>query len=441
MIEEKSIKYGFLIITSFILLSLLTPFIVPEERVKYWNDGNYWIKNPKLAPPKWYNYFTSKDRTPTEILTPKQKKIENFNSLRMYNFSFEYDYTYYVPPQDIWINLNVNSSNALYEVSFIRPDRINILLLQGEVQKGEISLKTRQEVRKTVMNFAMEKLDVKTFNQLTFNPFEYLFSSKSGNPLKGVYRIDVVIYSFNQSDVIEEPSIRIVGSCYGILGTDNMGRDLFVGFIWAMRNTLFLALFVALFTVFFGTLFGLITGYIDSRLSKALEFVNKVFLALPVLPTALIITYLISVQSVGKSVELSTFEFSIILSALLWGKPARSIKAIVEQEKVQEYVTVAESIGASKFYILRRHILKKVLPYSFAVLSITVPKVIVLISLFGFFGIVPGINWGSFMAEALERGGFYGGVWWWIIPPGLAIALIGIGFVLINKGIEKWLGI
>lgn len=85
--------------------------------------------------------------------------------------------------------------------------------------------------------------------------------------------------------------------------------------------------------------------------------------------------------------------------------------------------------------------MRKVLPYSFAVLSIIVPKVIVLISLFGFFGIVPGINWGSFMAEALEGGGFYGGVWWWIIPPGLAIALIGIGFVLINKGIEKWLGI
>ncbi len=60
-------------------------------------------------------------------------------------------------------------------------------------------------------------------------------------------------------------------------------------------------------------------------------------------------------------------------------------------------------------------------------------KVVALISVFGFFGLIPGTNWGgSFMIEAMSQGGaLYGGYWWWVVAPGLAMGFLSAGLALV----------
>lgn len=58
-------------------------------------------------------------------------------------------------------------------------------------------------------------------------------------------------------------------------------------------------------------------------------------------------------------------------------------------------------------------------------------KVVVLILVFGFFGLILGMNWGFFMIEVMSQGVFYGGYWWWVVVLGFVMGFLSVGFVFV----------
>lgn len=58
-------------------------------------------------------------------------------------------------------------------------------------------------------------------------------------------------------------------------------------------------------------------------------------------------------------------------------------------------------------------------------------KVVVLILVFGFFGLILGMNWGFFMIEVMSQGVFYGGCWWWVVVLGFVMGFLSVGFVFV----------
>ena len=181
------------------------------------------------------------------------------------------------------------------------------------------------------------------------------------------------------------PQVIVQGEAYGLLGTDNYGRGIWVGFVKSMRNTLYLALVTSVIIVVLGFLIDSISGYFDNEVSKVVTFLLEVLTALPVLPILIVITWVISTQGMGEKVIVPPLKFMLILAFLLMGKFAKTIRMVTIKEKAREYIMVEVSLGASGVYILRRHIGPIVLEHALRHFTFLMPRIVALISLFGFF--------------------------------------------------------
>lgn len=79
---------------------------------------------------------------------------------------------------------------------------------------------------------------------------------------------------------------------------------------------------------------------------------------------------------------------------LIFGKFVKIIRFIVIKEKVNEYVKVVVSMGVGVFWVLRKYIFFFVGEFFLRYLIMFLVKVVVLILVFGFFGLILGMNWG-----------------------------------------------
>ncbi|WP_457753060.1 ABC transporter permease subunit [Thermococcus sp.] len=216
-----------------------------------------------------------------------------------------------------------------------------------------------------------------------------LFSADSDfDTLKGTYTFRVLC------NCSAPPEIIVYGASYGLLGTDSYGRDIWVGFVKGMVSTLYLALFTTFMIIALGLVLGLISGYFKNLLSSIVTFFLEVLTALPILPILVVLTWVMSRQGIGAHVEVNPVKFMLLVSILLVGKFAKTIRIMTIQEKSREHVTASISLGASGVHVIRKHILPVVLEHSVRYFTFLMPRIVALISIFGFFGLIPGVNLG-----------------------------------------------
>jgi len=109
------------------------------------------------------------------------------------------------------------------------------------------------------------------------------------------------------------------------------------------------------------------------------------------------------------------------------------------QIKEETYIEAAHAFGASSSRIVFKHMIPILIPYSFASMALYVPRAIVYeasISLLGL-GDSTIVTWGQILHDALTGGAVLNGLWWWVIPPGLFIALMGMTFAFIGFAMDK----
>ncbi|MEM1951012.1 MAG: ABC transporter permease, partial [Candidatus Nitrosocaldus sp.] len=121
-----------------------------------------------------------------------------------------------------------------------------------------------------------------------------------------------------------------------------------------------------------------------------------------------------------------------------WVGIAKVSRSIALQIKSLAYVEAAELMGQSSIKIIFRHIFPQLLPYTFASIAISVPGAIITEAGLSFLGLgdptMP--TWGQILHDANLYGAAARGLWWWIVPPGLMIALTGLAFVLIGNALD-----
>jgi peptide/nickel transport system permease protein len=96
-------------------------------------------------------------------------------------------------------------------------------------------------------------------------------------------------------------------------------------------------------------------------------------------------------------------------------------------------------MGQSELKIIFKHVIPQLLPLTFASIAISVPAAILGEAALSFLGLgdpsVP--TWGQILHEANTAGAASRGLWWWIMPPGVMIALTGLSFVLIGNTLDS----
>lgn len=214
------------------------------------------------------------------------------------------------------------------------------------------------------------------------------------------------------------------------LGTTTTGQDIFSQMVYGTRTSVFWGLITGLAVTAISVVVGLVGGYFGGIVDETLSLITNVFLVLPALPLAIVLAAYFPRGPL-------TISLVIMFSNWAWG--ARVLRAQTLSMRTREFVTAARSSGETAWRI----IFHEIFPNEIAIVaagfvSTTVYVVLTWASLeFLGLGDPNTISWGGILHWAQQADSIFSGLWWWFIPPGLCIALLGAGLSLINFGIDE----
>lgn len=216
-----------------------------------------------------------------------------------------------------------------------------------------------------------------------------------------------------------------------LLGTNEVGQDIFSQVIWGSRTSLVVAIAGGGLTVVLGVLIGvgsgLVGGLVDSVVTRAVD----VFLAIPVLPLLIVVATLAGPTLVTVV---------LVLALLGWPAASRMMRSQTLSVRQRGFVESARGFGGGSFYLIRRHIAPAIGPLIVAGFIDFASVAIVIEAGLAFLGLSDPttVSWGTVLNQALGHPGLYfSALWtWWVLPAGLAITLAVLGFSFIGLGIE-----
>ncbi|APX33824.1 ABC transporter permease [Brachybacterium sp. P6-10-X1] len=215
-----------------------------------------------------------------------------------------------------------------------------------------------------------------------------------------------------------------------LLGTTQTGQDVLAQLAWATRGSLLVGVIVAVLALFLSGFFGILGGYLGGWLDEVFSLFTNVVLILPGLPLMIVIgSY---VQQRGLLL------IAIILAITSWAAAARVLRSQTLSIRTRDYVQAAKIAGEKPHRIIAVEILPNLLPvmssgFVFALITAILGEAG--LSFIGL-GVVGTQTWGSMLFYAQNGQALTLGAWWWFVPPGLLIAVLGCGLSLINFSID-----
>jgi ABC-type dipeptide/oligopeptide/nickel transport system permease subunit len=216
-----------------------------------------------------------------------------------------------------------------------------------------------------------------------------------------------------------------------ILGTNDLGQDLFSELIAGTRASLSTGLIVSFIAVFVSVVIGLTSGYLGGWIDSLLMRITDLILVLPFLPLVILLSVYL-----GPSQK----NIILVLSIFFWAAPARLIRAQVLSLRTATYIEAARALGASSFQIMFGHLWSGVRPLALVQIVLIASASILAESSLSFLGLgdPSGKSWGTMLYFARASGAFLSDAWkWWVLPTGLMITFTVLSLALIGYSLEK----
>ena len=226
-------------------------------------------------------------------------------------------------------------------------------------------------------------------------------------------------------DSLERPSGR------HLLGTNDVGHDIFSEIIWGTRGSLTVALGAASLAITLGIVVGVGVGLRGGVADAVAMRMVDVFLALPRLPLVVLIAALAG-PSRGVLV--------LVIGAILWPVSARVLRSQTLTLRRRGFVEAANGFGGGVTYVVRKHLMPALGPIIAANFVNVAAIAVVMEAGLAFLGLgdPSAVSWGAILNRALRHQGLYfSPLWtWWVLPAGLAISAAMMGFTLLGVGLE-----
>jgi peptide/nickel transport system permease protein len=211
-----------------------------------------------------------------------------------------------------------------------------------------------------------------------------------------------------------------------LLGTDQLGRDIFSRIVWGTRISLGMALTIVLVGSAFGTLVGSIAGFVGGIVDDVLMRIVDIFLSLPSFILAMALA-----AALGRGIV----SLAAALTVIWWPGYARLVRGMVLGIKERLHVESARALGLSRTRSVARH----VLPFTFMQLNVRITQdvgyALVAVASLSFIGLgaqPPSPEWGLMLSDART---YILQAWWYPLFPGLAIMTLTVALSMIGDAL------
>ena len=260
--------------------------------------------------------------------------------------------------------------------------------------------------------------------------------AKAGVVLFGVFVLAAIfgpiLEPYNPSYQNPNQALSIAPpSAAHLLGTTQAGEDVLSQVLTGIRLTLELGLAVGLIATFLSVLVGVSGAYLGGLWDDGLSLLSNVFLVIPALP--LLIVLLGYLPRTGQTATI------LVLAGLGWPWGARVIRAQTLAIRGRDFVAASRETGESGWRIIAFEIVPNQVSLIAANFVNTVLYAIGASVALAFIGVTNTANWslGTILYWAQSQQALPQGAWWWFVPPGLIVALMGLALVLLNSGIDE----
>jgi peptide/nickel transport system permease protein len=214
------------------------------------------------------------------------------------------------------------------------------------------------------------------------------------------------------------------------LGTDYAGRSILTLLIWGTRPSLAIGVIATALTMILGSGIGLLAGHYGGITSRVLMAITDWFIAIPTLPLAIVLA---AVLGQGDS------SITIAIAVTSWAGTARLIRAQTLAVEARPFIERAKALGARDSQLMLRQVLPNVMPFILVSSTLTIAGAILTETTLTFLGLgnPTDVSWGAIINQAFFQGAVSAGAWWYIVPPGVAILIVVMGFTLIGRAVEN----
>ena len=215
-----------------------------------------------------------------------------------------------------------------------------------------------------------------------------------------------------------------------LLGTTVVGSDIFSQLVYGTRTSVFWGLGTGVLVTLLSIVVGLISGYFGGLVDDLLTLCTNVSLVLPALPLVIVL---------AAYFPRGPLTISLVIVFTNWAWQARVLRSQTLSLRHREFVMAARASGEDAWRIIFFEIFPNEIGLVVAGFVSTTVYVVLTWAALEFLGLGDGTipSWGSILYWAQQAGALGAGLWWWFIPPGLCIAVLGAGLSLINFGIDE----
>lgn len=237
------------------------------------------------------------------------------------------------------------------------------------------------------------------------------------------------IAPYSPREAIYDPNLSPTASHW--FGTTNTGQDLFSQFIYGAQTTMIVGFGAGILSTIIGLIFGVVGGYRGGLTDSILSFITNLFLVMPGLALLIVIEAYLKAST--------PFINGLIIALTGWAWGARVFRSQTMTLAGRDFIAAAKMSGKSPLRIMISEICPNMMNIIAGNVMFATLGAILAESGLAFLGFedINSTSWGTMLYWASQNAALLRGAWWWFVPPGLGIGLVGLSLVLMNFAMDQ----
>lgn len=426
-----SAMIGLTLILLLITLAVYTVATIPyDEAIRLWRGGEgVWSNYPRLAEPKWTNWFRSEKLPETLIISSEnndavtKEYVTTASGKTDVRISIPFEYNADSFPQEVTVFFTSEyaEKEPFASLTWTTPDG-------REIRVGDLAIQEKQSYRISQDDGLIRRLG-------GLEPHIGLFADPESphpeNPqvLKGEYVLNISVLLFEEGDATAE--FVVYGDVYGWFGTDHLRRDLKLPLMWGTPIALLFGLLASAGVSMLSMSIAAIGGWFGGVVDGIIQRITEVNLTLPFL------SILIMIGTFYSRSIWTMLGATIVLN--IFGAAIKTYRAIFLQTRESTYIEAAKAYGASDMRIIFRYLIPRIIPLLIPGLVIGVPTFVFLEASLAVLGLGDPVlpTWGKIINDAWVNSALYNGHYYWILEPAVLLMITGLSFAMLGYSLDR----